>query len=158
MIQMYHPGVLEFTLASFLLTSILFGFVAYSLAHPAVYLLSIPRRLLLPSILPICVLGAFAAQNSISDIYVMVIFGVTALILMAAGIPLAPLIMGVILGPLVDQNFRRAILIYENQGVSDVLLRPAGTLMLLIIIATMVGPFLFRRRKAASAEVPSAAM
>jgi putative tricarboxylic transport membrane protein len=104
------------------------------------------------------VLGAFAAQNSISDIYVMVIFGVTALILMAAGIPLAPLIMGVILGPLVDQNFRRAILIYENQGVSDVLLRPAGTLMLLIIIATMVGPFLFRRRKAASAEVPSAAM
>ena len=158
MIQMYHPGVLEFTLASFLLTSILFGIVAYSLAHPAVYLLSIPRRLLLPSILPICVLGAFAGQNNVSDIYVMLIFGVAALVLMAAGIPLAPLIMGVILGPLVDQNFRRAILIYENQGVSDVLLRPAGTLMLLIILATMVGPLLFRRRKAASTEVPSTAM
>jgi hypothetical protein len=46
----------------------------------------------------------------------------------------------------------------ENQGVSDVLLRPAGTLMLLIILATMVGPLLFRRRKAASTEVPSTAM
>jgi putative tricarboxylic transport membrane protein len=158
MIGVYHPGVLEFTLASFLVTSILFGLVAYLLAHPAVYLLSIPRRVLLPSILPICVLGAFAAQNSVTDIYVMLIFGVAALVLMTAGIPLAPLIMGVILGPLVDQNFRRAILVYENQGVIDVLTRPVGTILLLILTATLVGPFLIRRRSKSPTSAPSAAM
>jgi putative tricarboxylic transport membrane protein len=146
MIQAYHPGVLEFTLASFLVTSLLFGIVAYTLAHPAVYLLSIPRRLLLPSILPICVLGAFAAQNAVSDIYVMLIFGVVALVLMVAGIPLAPLIMGVILGPLVDQNFRRAILVYQDQNLADVLMRPVGTILLVIILMTLIGPFVFRRK------------
>ena len=55
-------------------------------------------------------------------------------------------------------NFRRAILIYENQAWSDILMRPAGTLLLLIIVATLVGPFLFRRRKAEPAHVPTAAM
>lgn len=148
MIQVFHPGVLEFTLASFVVISVLLGVVGYLFAYPAVYLLSVPRRILLPAILPICVLGAFAAQNSVTDIYVMLAFGLFALGLMFAGIPLAPLIMGLILGPLVDQNFRRAFLVYRDRDLSDLLSRPVGLVLLGAIVLTVALPLVRAQRRA----------
>ncbi len=138
MIRMSHPGVMEFVFASLLVVSGLLGVVGYLIAKPAVALLSIPRGLLLPSIVPVCVLGAFAAQNNISDIYVMLIAGIVGIALVLGGFPLAPMLMGLILGPLVDQNFRRSLLIFKDQTLTDVVLRPAGTVLLVIIVVTIV--------------------
>ena len=54
--------------------------------------------------------------------------------------------MGMILGPLVDQNFRRALIIFQDQSLMDVLLRPAGLLMLVVIAVTIVGALFSGRR------------
>jgi putative tricarboxylic transport membrane protein len=137
---------MEFIFASLLVVSVLLGVVGYLIAKPSVALLSIPRGVLLPSILPVCVLGAFAAQNNIADIYVMLISGIGGIALVLGGFPAAPLVMGMILGPLVDQNFRRALIIFQDQSLLDVLLRPAGLLMLVVIAATVVGALYSRRR------------
>lgn len=139
MIRMGHPGIMEFIFASLLVVSVLLGVMGYLIAKPCVALLSIPRGVLLPSIMPVCVLGAFAAQNDISDIYVMLISGIGGIALVLGGIPAAPLVMGMILGPLVDQNFRRALIIFKDQALMDVLLRPVGLVMLVVIVVTIVG-------------------
>lgn len=139
MVRMAHPGIVEFILAALVVVSLLLGVVGFLIAKPAVTLLSVPRRILLPSIMPICVLGAFAAQNDVFDIYVMLIAGIFGIGLVAGGFPLAPIVMGLILGPLMDQNLRRALIIFKDQSLADVLLRPAGLVLLAIIVVTVAG-------------------
>jgi putative tricarboxylic transport membrane protein len=148
MIQMSHPGLLEFIFAALLITSILLRFVCYFLAKPSVRLLSIPRRILLPCIVPMCVMGAFAAQNSVFDIYVMAIAGFAGIALVSAGFPLAPICMGLILGPIVDLNFRRALIVYKDQALSDMLLRPVSLVLLTIIALVVIGSLTGRQRPA----------
>lgn len=148
MIRMGHPGIMEFIFASLLVVSVLLGVMGYLIARPCVALLSIPRGVLLPSIMPVCVLGAFAAQNDVADIYIMLISGIAGLALVLGGFPLAPLVMGMILGPLVDQNFRRALIIFKDQTLMDVLLRPAGLVMLVVIVFTIVAALRPGRRTA----------
>jgi putative tricarboxylic transport membrane protein len=96
--------------------------------------------------MPVCVLGAFAAQNDISDIYIMLISGIGGIALVLGGFPPAPLVMGMILGPLVDQNFRRALIIFKDQALMDVLLRPVGLVMVVVIVVTIVGALRSGRR------------
>lgn len=152
MIRMGHPGIMEFIFASLLVVSVLLGVMGYLIAKPSVSLLSIPRGVLLPSVMPVCVLGAFAAQNNVSDIYVMLISGIAGIGLVLGGFPLAPLVMGMVLGPLVDQNFRRTLIIFKDQPVMDVLLRPVGLLMLVLVVVTILGAMYGGRRVAQLAE------
>ena len=114
------------------------GIVALAVGRVAIALLSVPRTVLLPCILPICVMGAFAAQNTVGDIYVMLIAGIAGIGLVAGGFPLAPIIMGIILGPLVDLNFRRAMIIFQDATFFDVLFRPIGLTLIVIILVTLV--------------------
>jgi len=141
MIMMNHPGLIDFIFASLVVISILMGIVAFAIGKVALAVLSIPRVVLLPSIMPVCVLGAFAAQNAIADIYVMTIAGIVGVALSAARFPLAPIVMGIILGPLVDLNFRRAMIIFQDSTILDVLMRPAGTVLLAIIVMTVISGF-----------------
>lgn len=153
MIAMNHPGLIDFIFAALIVISILMGVVAFAIGKLALAVLSIPRAILLPSILPICVLGAFAAQNAIADIYVMVAAGVAGVALSAARFPLAPIVMGIILGPLVDLNFRRAMIIFDDATVTEVLMRPIGSVLLVILLLTVISGFVSevrdRRRVAA---------
>jgi putative tricarboxylic transport membrane protein len=139
MIEMSHPGLMEFAFAALLVASVLMGLVGYLMARPSIALLSVPRNLLLPSIVPICVMGAFAAQNNVIDIYIMTISGIAGIAFVLAGIPLAPICLGLILGPLVDLNLRRALLIYQDQDLSTLLLRPVGLVLIVVIAVTVIG-------------------
>jgi putative tricarboxylic transport membrane protein len=139
MIEMSHPGLMEFAFAALLVVSVLMGLVGYLIARLSIALLSVPRNVLLPSIVPICVMGAFAAQNNVIDIYIMTISGMAGTALVLAGIPLAPICMGLILGPLVDLNLRRALLIYQDQNLSTLLLRPIGLALIIVIAVTVIG-------------------
>jgi putative tricarboxylic transport membrane protein len=153
MIEMSHPGLMEYMFASLMMVSLLLGIVGYLVAKPAIALLSVPRNVLLPSIMPICVMGAFAAQNNVIDIYIMVLSGVAGVALVMAGIPVAPICIGLILGPLVDLNFRRALLIYKDQDLSTLLLRPVGLVLIIVIVVTVVGSIL--GSKPVPAKIPS---
>jgi putative tricarboxylic transport membrane protein len=84
-------------------------------------------------------MGAFAAQNNVIDIYVMTISGIAGIAFVLAGIPLAPICLGLILGPLVDLNLRRALLIYQDQDLSTLLQRPVGLVLIVVIAVTVVG-------------------
>jgi putative tricarboxylic transport membrane protein len=84
-------------------------------------------------------MGAFAAQNNVIDIYIMRISGIAGIALVLAGIPLAPICMGLILGPLVDLNLRRALLIYQDQNLSTLLLWPIGLVLIVVIAVTVIG-------------------
>ena len=119
--------------------------MAIVLIKPCVKLFSLPRTLLMPLIIPICVMGAFAVSLNYFDVYLMFIAGIVGYILHRFGFPLAPMVLAVILGPLADENLRRALLLFEDQNLTNILItRPIGTILLLVVMYTFYDG-IFRR-------------
>lgn len=98
-------------------------------------ILSIPRNYLIPFILFFTLMGSYIGQNNPTELLILVGFGVVATILRFADYPLAPLLIGFILGSMMENNFARAMQLYR--GVDFIFERPM-TLALLIVAALLV--------------------
>ena len=98
-------------------------------------ILSVPRNFLIPFILFFTLMGAYIGQNNATELLLLVGFGVCATVLRFADYPLAPLLIGFILGGMLENNFSRSMQLYD--GVSFVWERPM-TLGLLVIAAFLV--------------------
>ncbi len=98
-------------------------------------ILTIPRTYLIPFILFFTLMGSYIGQNNSTELLILVGFGVIATILRFADYPLAPLLIGFILGTMLEDNFARAMQLYR--GFSFILERPM-TLGLLILAAVLV--------------------
>ena len=112
---------------------------------PCVKLFSLPRTVLMPLIIPLGVIGAFAVHLSHFDVYIMFIAGFVGYILHRYGFPLAPMVLAIILGPLADENLRRAIKVFEDKSLWFIITdHPIGSALLLIVIYTFYDG-IFRR-------------
>ncbi len=98
-------------------------------------LLAIPRNFLIPFILFFTLMGAYIGQNNATELLMLVGFGVCGIALKFANYPLPPLLIGFILGGMMEDNFSRSMQLYG--GVSFVLERPM-TLGLLILAASLI--------------------
>lgn len=106
---------LAFILANVLMVP--FGFAAIRASS---HLLRVPRNVLLPAIAMVCVVGSYAINNSLFDVGVMLVMGVVGLLLEALGFPVAPVVLGMVLGPLVEQNFMISLIKSEGAWVQFV--------------------------------------
>ena len=101
------------------------------------YLLSvfkIPYAVLFPSILFFCCVGTYSVNNSLEDIYITASFGVMGYLFLRLALDPAPLMLGFILGPMLEENFRRSLLLSRG-SFSIFVTRPiSGTLLALIAI------------------------
>jgi putative tricarboxylic transport membrane protein len=108
-------------------------------------ILSIPRNYLIPFILFFTLMGSYIGQNNSTELLILVAFGVIATILRFADYPLAPLLIGFILGTMLEDNFARAMQLYR--GFDFILERPM-TLALLVIAGLLVVLPSYRARRA----------
>ncbi len=145
-IQIDHPGLIYFIYFGLIIANFLMYGMAIALVRPCVKLFSLPRSLLMPLIIPLCVIGAFAVNLNYFDVYVMLAAGIIGYILVQFGFPLAPLVLAVILGPLADENLRRALLILEDRSFWEILMRPIGTPLILVVLYTFYDG-IFKRGK-----------
>lgn len=145
MIQIEHPGLIYFIYIALIVANFLMYGMAIALIKPCVKLFSLPRTLLMPLIIPICIIGAFAVSLSYFDVYVMFAAGIVGYVLWRFGFPLAPMVLAVILGPLADENFRRALLVFEDETVWFILWdRPIATVLVVVVLYTFYDG-IFRR-------------
>ena len=94
----------------------------------------IPYAALFPSILFFCCIGTFSINNNLDDIYVTAVFGLLGYGFLRLGLEAAPLMLGFILGPMLEENFRRAMLISRG-SFSVFVTRPiSATLVLLVVV------------------------
>lgn len=114
-------------------------------------ILRLPRKALLPCILVFCILGAFAINNSVVGVVMMMGFGVIAWFMEENGIPVAPAILGMVLGTLLEEHFVTSMIKAEGDPLAFFQRPIAGTLGAMMI-ALIVMPTLLRlvRRKAAA--------
>ncbi len=146
-IEIENPGLIYFIYVALIIANFFMYAMAIALVKPCVKLFSLPRTLLLSLIIPLCVMGAFAVSLNYFDVYIMVAAGLVGYVLHRFGFPLAPMVLAVILGPLADENLRRAMVVFEDKSLWFVLSRPIGTVLLLVVIYTFYDGIFRRGRK-----------
>lgn len=140
-------------------------FAAYLLAHPIMVLLlalgarwmlritTVPKAALFPVVLVLCVVGAYALNNTMANVYVLLVFGVLGYAMVRLGFPLAPLILGVILGDQIEINLIRSIMTDANPWLF--VTRPiSGALLAATVASILFALWQHRRmqRREAAAE------
>ena len=108
------------------LLPILGGSIAVRIFAPV---LRLPQALIAPIVVSLSVIGAYSIQNSIFDIYALIGFGLLGYFLQRTGFPLAPIVLGVILGPMAEQQLRLALIIARG----DVLAIASSTVSIILI-------------------------
>lgn len=96
----------------------------------------IPQQILVPIVLMLCAIGAYALNNNLFDIWVLFIFGIVGYLLWKAGVPLTPLILGVVLGNNLERQLFRALELDPNW--LTFLTRPLSALFLVLAVASVV--------------------
>jgi putative tricarboxylic transport membrane protein len=117
----------------------------------------IPYAVLFPAILFFCCIGTFSVNNNLDDIYITAVFGLMGYAFLRLDLDAAPLMLGFILGPMLEENFRRAMLISRG-NFSIFVTRPiSGTLMALIaaFVIWQVASFFMRQSRDRRAAPPA---
>jgi len=114
-----------------------------------VQLLKVPYRWLFPSIIMFCAIGNYSINNSAMDLYLVGIMGILGYLLMKLECAPAPLILGFVLGPLMEENLRRALLI--SRGDPTVFFtRPISLGFMIasaLILITMIMPAIRKKKE-----------
>jgi len=116
----------------------------------------IPYSVLFPSILFFCCLGTYSVNNNLDDIFITSVFGFIGYLFLRLDLDAAPLMLGFILGPMLEENFRRAMLLSRG-SFSAFVTRPISGFLLAFIaifIAWQVTAFFLSTRKKKRAGSP----
>ena len=108
-----------------------------ALTRPLLYVLRIPRERLMPIVFVLCVIGPFALTQRMFDIWVMLFFGIVGFLLRRMDYPMAPLVLGIILGDLMDKNLRRGLTLSDGD-LSPFFTRPISLVFCVLVAATIL--------------------
>ncbi|MDD3903605.1 MAG: tripartite tricarboxylate transporter permease [Sphaerochaeta sp.] len=103
-------------------------------------IIAIPKRILLPLVATLCVIGAFSCNNRMFDVGLMFFFGILGFFMRKRGYSVAPMTLAIVLGGMMDSNFRRAISLAssEDSFFSALLGRPITMLLCILVILTLL--------------------
>lgn len=110
-------------------------------------LTEVPRGILTPLIIVVSVIGSYSINNMPMDIVWTLIFGVVGYFMKCTGFPVGPLVLGLILGPIIEVNFRRAVISAEGLGgmIGEIFTNPLSLilfgLMLLLFVSQIVAKY-----------------
>ena len=105
-------------------------------------ILKIKTKYIIPAVLVFSIVGAYSARNSVFDILVAVVFGLIGLLFKRHQIPIAPTVLGFILGGLAEQNLRQAMVIAKAKSIplfNYIVFRPISVVMLVLIALLIFG-------------------
>jgi TctA family transporter len=142
-----NPQLIYAVFLIFIVANLIMLPLGWAAIKAARQILRTPRNLLLPVILVFCIVGSFAMTNSLYGVVLMLVMGVFGWFLEEHGIPVAPLILGLVLGEMLEQTFVQSM-IKADGAVLDFFSRPiAGTLgaATILIWAVMLGRGLLPR-------------
>lgn len=117
-----------------------------TLTRALVQVLRVPQHIIVPIIFVLCTVGSFAIAGRLFDVYVMLAFGLIGFALRHYGYPMAPLVLGIVLGDLLEKNLRRALVLSDGD-LTPFFTRPISAVFAALIIGTVVWK-LFRLRRA----------
>jgi putative tricarboxylic transport membrane protein len=140
-------GSIVYTLfVGMLLANLLILFLGLAGIRLFTKVLLIPKAILTPIILVLCVIGSYSLGNNYFDVIVMFVAGVVGYFMQRYDFPVSPIILGLILGPMMESNLRRSLVM--AQGELDIFYtRPITAVLLALAIVTLVSPIVAKLMK-----------
>jgi len=159
LIMIESPTFVYEVVAMVFIATVMMFVLGLSMVRPLVKVLQVPRAKLMPIIFILCVVGSFAIQARLFDVGVMIVFGLLGYILREMEYPMAPLVLGIILGDILDKNLRRALILSDG-NITPFFTRPISLVLFLLTMVIVLGRAKWFqalwgkvfRRKAAAAE------
>ncbi|WP_226781539.1 tripartite tricarboxylate transporter permease [Oceaniglobus trochenteri] len=108
-----------------------------ALTRPLLWVLKVRREWLIGIIFVLCAVGSFAIAGRLFDVWVMILFGLIGFVMRETGFPVAPMILGVVLGPILDANFRRSLSLSRGDPV-DFVTRPISAVIAALVLLMIV--------------------
>ncbi len=145
--------LLIYEIAAMLLgATVMLWIIGVIFSKPLTKVVAVPEGILMPIVAVLCVVGCYSLNLSMFDITLMLIFGVVAYGLDELGYSPATITLGVILGSLIDQNFRRALLANSGNLIS-MFTRPVALIFVIAIFWTLLGPLVSKKIKAQQKDI-----
>jgi TctA family transporter len=153
-----HPDLFWGLVASMWIGNVFLVVLNVPLVRYWLSVFKVPYNVLFPCILYFCCIGTYSVNNNVDDIFITAAFGLMGYLMMRLDLDAAPLMLGFILGPMLEENFRRALLL--SRGSFTVFIdRPiSGTLLgiVALFIVWQVTSFFLTARKNRNRPAPAA--
>lgn len=140
-----HPQVAWGLIASMFIGNIMLLILNLPLVKVFAKIIQTPKQFLIPMIIAISIFGVYAVQVSTNDLLLLLGCGVLGYFLSKNDYPIAPLVLGLVLGPMVENNLRRALTI-SNGDFSIFISRPISLVFLIMTVLWLLVPFMMKRR------------
>ncbi|WP_372799985.1 tripartite tricarboxylate transporter permease [Paracoccus seriniphilus] len=141
MIFLQQPEMVYAIFMIFVLANLLMLPIGWLAIHAAGFLLSSPTRILMPIILLFCIVGSYSINNSVMGVGIMLAFGIAGYIMEENEIPLAPAILGLVLGPMVEKHFVTSM-IKADGNLLAFFERPIAAVLGVLTVATFLYPLI----------------
>ena len=145
MLMVNQPQFAYDVVAITLMATLAILFFGLCLVRPLLWVLRVPRAIIMPVVFVLCVLGAYAIASRVFDIWVMLAVGVVCFVLRRRGYPVAPFVLGLVLGDIVDKSLRRGLVIADGD-LTPFFTRPIAGVLAAIAIMTVLLQFRAVRR------------
>lgn len=142
-----HPEIPWGVIASMIIGNVILLGINLPLVKPLVQLLKVPQKILLPMILGLSFMGTYLMNYAVSDFYLLVLFGLLGYFMNKLDIPIPPLVLAVILGGSLEQNFRQALTI-GNGTLELFYTKPISIFLLVLAVLSVAYSFMRDSKKA----------
>jgi putative tricarboxylic transport membrane protein len=124
------------------LAILFFGLV---MVRPILWVLRVPREIIMPIVFVLCVLGSYSITQRLFDVWVMLVTGIVCYLLRRRGFPVAPFVLGLVLGEIIDKSLRRGMVLSDG-SLEPFFMRPiSGALAALVVVMLLLQVPLVRR-------------
>ena len=134
-----HPVTVYGIFAAFIIANIMMLVCGLIAVRGAGKIIAIPGAVLMPIVITLCVVGGYAVNNSTFDLLVVAIFGTVGYLMIKCDFPQPPLLLAMILEPIAEANFRRALTISQND-YSIFYTSPVACIILLVSLLVLLKP------------------
>jgi len=136
MIMVNNPQFVYDVVAMMLYATIGILVFGLLLVRPLIKILQVPRDIIMPIVFVLCVIGSFAIAQRLFDVWTMIGFGILGYVLRQYNYPMAPFVLGVVLGDLLDKNLRRGLVLSDGD-LTPFVTRPISAVLFAVCLLSI---------------------
>ena len=121
----------------FLIANLVMGFVGMGMCRYMGVIARLPNSVLIIAVIVLSIVGSYSLGNNMYDVYIMLVFGVLGYLMRKSGFSAAPMVLGMILGPLCEKGFRQSVLLADNSVLLYMISNPISWVLIALILISI---------------------
>lgn len=140
-----HARITYTAMFGLLLANVLLGIIGLLVAKYMVLVTKVAKRTVVAAVVTLCAVGAYAIGNNIFDVWIMLFFGGLGYLFRKYNYHPAPIVLGMILGPMAETRFTQTMQLARGNLVGYVMARPISVVLMVLVVLSIAGPLLAER-------------